>query len=443
MIVYGSQDESEKKYPASLTVLAKEVLSLVFNNLDEYPDKIQLLKNLEYLISGRVDIESFLRLMLNEKYLKIILHICGYSNSFTRIISEQEKLLELIYNFGLNELPPDIHNLLRHEDQKNISLIQSINSNLSGKLKDSDFYLKISEFTDSALKNVINEIVSPEFNKIKYAVFALGKLGSREMGINSDADLFFVYDALSEQESKPAIDFFEKLVQTLNSKSGAFFELDLRLRPEGKNAPLAIDRSSFFEYLKNRASFWEKLALTRVRPVCGDSSLIIDILKEIRIFVYTKLTKSDLDEVIEMRKSIEKKSFKLDKNSIDLKVMEGGLVDIEFLVQVIKILFRSKYPSLEKKNTPGVLLFLKNKGMFPVNNIMCLIDSYYYLRNIEKYIALNNLSERYILRKNDDRNIYKLIGFSSSEELFDTTKKKMKNVRQVYIQMFKKFERFL
>ena len=443
MIVYGSKDESEKKYPASLSTLAKEVLSLVFNSINEYPDKTQMLKNLEYLISGRIDIESFLRLLHNEKYLNIILTVCGYSNSFTRIISEQEKLLELIYNFGLNELPMEIHASLPLDLQKNISLIQSAGNNIDGKLKDGDFYLNISNYTDTILKNVINELKFPELNKIKFALFALGKLGSMEMGINSDADLFFVYDADDEKGTKNATNFFEKLVLALNSKTGAFFELDLRLRPEGKNAPIAISKSSFAEYLKNRASFWERLALTRVRPVCGEALLIKEIVIEIRSFVYAPLTKSDLNEVLEMRKSIEKKSYKLDKNSIDIKTMEGGLVDIEFLVQVMKMLFRSKYPVLEKKNTPNVLLFLKNKAIFPATNIKYLVDTYYFFRNIEKYIALNNLSERYILKKNDERNIYKLIGFSNSVELFEITMQKMKNVRRIYQQMFKKFERLL
>jgi [glutamine synthetase] adenylyltransferase / [glutamine synthetase]-adenylyl-L-tyrosine phosphorylase len=442
-IVYGTNNISEKKYPVSLSEIAKEVLALVFNNLNGFPDKNQLLKNLEYIISRRADIEAFLRQLLNEKYLKIILNICGYSNSYTKILSEREKLLELIYNFGLNELPSDILALLSPEELRNISFIQWISGSLDGKITKNKFYYKISDFIDKLLINIAGGIHLSGKEKIKIAVFALGKLGSMEMGVNSDADLFFVYDDGPEKELKLSIGFFEKFVRELNSKTGSFLEIDLRLRPEGKNAPIAISRSAFIDYLGLRASFWERLALTRIRPVFGDSLLIEEVINETRSFVYKKLTKNDLIEALKMRKSIEQKAIKLDKDSIDIKTMEGGLVDIEFIVQVAKIVFRDKYPSIEKKNTPDALSLLKNKKIFPLNENKYLADAYYFYRLIENYIALNNLSERYILRKKDERNIYKLLDFSSPEELFIITAEKMKKVRVIYQHIFKKFERLI
>lgn len=443
LIVYGSIDNSEKKYPANVSMMAKETLAIVFSNIQSYPDKLQLLKNLEYIISGRIDIEYFLRLLMNEKYLKIILTICGYSNAYTKILAENERLLELIYNFGPNDLTNEMLNAFEAEEQKNILFIQCIVNNLNGNIKDSKLYYKLSECADLVLQNVINKAQIKKFDQIKYAVFALGKLGSSEMGINSDVDLFFVFDSINEKESKKTIIFFEELAREISLKKDGFFELDLRLRPEGKNAPIAIEIKSFADYLSRRASLWERLALTRIRPVTGDKNLIKAVINVVKTFVYGKLAKDDLAGIMDIRKKIEMKAVKLDNNSIDIKIMEGGLVDIEFISQIIKIIFVPEFKILEKKNTPDTLQYMINKKIFSGANLKYLIDTYYFYRNIEKYIALNNLSERYILRRNDGKMIHEYLDFETKDDLFDELGKRMIKTRKIYNQLIQKLERLI
>ncbi len=115
------------------------------------------------------------------------------------------------------------------------------------------------------------------------AVIAMGKLGGREMTAGSDLDLIIVYDAEEGAEmtsgAKPlSINQFyarqaQRLISALSAPTaeGVLYDVDMRLRPSGSKGPVAASLGSFRSYHKDSAWTWEKLALTRARPVCGDS----------------------------------------------------------------------------------------------------------------------------------------------------------------------------
>jgi len=123
--------------------------------------------------------------------------------------------------------------------------------------------------------------------------------------------------------------------------------------------------------------------------------------------------------------------------------MEGGMVDIEFISQIIKIIFGSTNKSIRNKNTVKILRYVMNNNIFSKNKIKYLIETYYFYRNIEKHIALNNLSERYIFRRNDEKNIGTNLGYKNNEELFLETKKRMVKTRNIYNSFFKKILRLV
>ncbi|MGH6908117.1 MAG: bifunctional [glutamine synthetase] adenylyltransferase/[glutamine synthetase]-adenylyl-L-tyrosine phosphorylase, partial [Aestuariivirga sp.] len=101
-------------------------------------------------------------------------------------------------------------------------------------------------------------------------VLAMGKLGGREMTAGSDLDLILVYDA-----DVSASQYFARLTQrfiaaiTAPTAEGTLYEADMRLRPSGSKGPVAASLDSFLSYHRDSAWTWEKLALTRARPVCG------------------------------------------------------------------------------------------------------------------------------------------------------------------------------
>lgn len=170
----------------------------------------------------------------------------------------------------------------------------------------------------------------------KYAVFALGKLGGMEMTAGSDLDIILIYAA----DDLNAQSWFTRLTQRLitalsaPTAEGALYEVDMRLRPSGGAGPVAVSIDAFERYHNEDSWTWEHMALTRLRTVCGDEALgarascIANDAIAKRSVVNADTISTD---VREMRERLYRD--RPGKGLWDMKLAEGGLVDIEFLVQ--------------------------------------------------------------------------------------------------------------
>ncbi len=118
------------------------------------------------------------------------------------------------------------------------------------------------------------------------------------------------------------------------------------------------------------------------------------------------------------------------------------MVDIEFMSQVIKLISADRNKGVIGKSTIKTLQSIEAKEILSVADLKFLTESYYMYRNIEKYIALNNLSERYILKFNDYKNFYEFFGFSSQEIFIAELKRRMLKVRNIFNSFFKKAKRY-
>jgi glutamate-ammonia-ligase adenylyltransferase len=179
------------------------------------------------------------------------------------------------------------------------------------------------------------------------AVVALGKAGSREMSARSDLDLMTLYaaapDAASDAKGWSAETFYarftQRLVAALSAPTGegALYEVDLQLRPSGTAGPVAVHLSAFERYYAEEAETWEFLALTRARVVWATSpafrsraAAALEIaLRRPREPVATARDVRAMRAL--MRK--ERPAF----GPWDLKLADGGLVDIEFAAQFLQL----------------------------------------------------------------------------------------------------------
>jgi len=105
------------------------------------------------------------------------------------------------------------------------------------------------------------------------AVLALGRLGSREFDLLSDADLLFICD--ESQDRRALTKAAEQMMQALSAytQEGMVFPVDTRLRPRGAEGELLITPAHFQEYLTSEAQPWEALTYTKLRNICGDAVL--------------------------------------------------------------------------------------------------------------------------------------------------------------------------
>ncbi len=176
---------------------------------------------------------------------------------------------------------------------------------------------------------------------IAWAVFGLGKLGGKALGYASDIELLFVYSDLGKTDGKNPInntEFFEKfVVETADSivaKHEGIFEVDLRLRPYGKDGPNAVSADSFNQYFSadGPAHPMERLALIRLRPLAGDPDLARHIQSLRDQFVYH--IPLDLDRMHEIR--VQQYEEKDAAKNLNAKYSCGTLLDLESNVQMLQ-----------------------------------------------------------------------------------------------------------
>ena len=206
------------------------------------------------------------------------------------------------------------------------------------------------------------------------ALLGFGKMASREMTMSSDLDFIMIYDAESSTEStgeRPlaASQYFARLTQrlvaavTAPTSEGVLYNADMRLRPSGNAGPLATSLRAFRLYQEESAWTWEHLALTRARVIEADGGfgdavggVIAEVLGRVPDRAKT------VADVLAMRELMAKE--RPPRHPFDLKLVPGGLVDLEFIAQSAQLLARADIDR-PQAGTAATLARLGELGLVP------------------------------------------------------------------------------
>ncbi len=192
-----------------------------------------------------------------------------------------------------------------------------------------------------------------------FLVVGYGKLGGIELGYGSDLDLVFLHgsDSVNALTSGPKSlvngQFYARLGQraihmmTTQTASGQLYEVDMRLRPDGNKGLLVRSLASFADYQREEAWTWEHQALVRARPLAGDRGLYGRFARIRRDILCLERDPERLRaEVRDMRDKMRASLDKSGGGRFDLKQGQGGIADIEFMVQYSILRWASRYPGL-------------------------------------------------------------------------------------------------
>jgi glutamate-ammonia-ligase adenylyltransferase len=198
-----------------------------------------------------------------------------------------------------------------------------------------------------------------ELRVVRVAVIGYGKLGGLELGYGSDLDLVFLHDSsgeIQQTRGERTIDngvFFLKLGQrivhllTMHSASGRLYEVDMRLRPNGKGGFLMTGIDAFERYQHDDAWTWEHQALLRARAVAGDPLLCERFAAARRRALCVDVHRETLRvDVTEMRARMRRELTRAKNGQFDVKQDAGGIADIEFLVQYWVLSEAQRHPEL-------------------------------------------------------------------------------------------------
>ncbi len=178
-------------------------------------------------------------------------------------------------------------------------------------------------------------------------ILGLGRLGGGMLTHASDLDLVILFTgdhgAESDGErSLGAAQYYNRLSQrviaalSVPTAEGALYEIDTRLRPSGEQGPPAASVESFERYQREQAWTWEHMALMRARPVFGSPAARDEVSAIVSSVLSAASDKEKLRiDVLEMRARMAE--HKPASGPLDVKLMRGGLVDIEFLIHFLQL----------------------------------------------------------------------------------------------------------
>jgi glutamate-ammonia-ligase adenylyltransferase len=299
-----------------------------------------------------------------------------------------------------------------------------------------------------------------------FAIIGLGKLGGCEINYGSDLDLVFVTDA--KAQALPKLQKLAARVMDLISRrtgQGIVFPTDARLRPDGEKGLLVNTLGAYEEYYRQRAQLWEIQSLTRVRAVAGDgavgqkfqelaarltdfksfSSVAADVRRLKSSNRKSEIGNRKLSEppyvgcydknwkqkIHEMRMRIEQERTPPGQDELAIKTGRGGLMDAEFIAQVLCLEHGWQEPhtlrGLERGRDAGVLPDAEK-----------LLENYRQLRRLEGILRRWSYEGETVL-PDDPAPYYRVsvrCGFATPEAFSAALAKWRAAIREVYLNVF-------
>jgi len=226
-----------------------------------------------------------------------------------------------------------------------------------------------------------------------FAVIAYGKLGGKELGYVSDLDVIFLFDDADDMAPSNYAKLAQRFItwMTTHTPAGILFDIDTALRPDGASGMLVSSSAAFERYQQASAWIWEHQALTRARFCAGDAAIGArfeaireSVLRQDRDGRATELR----DEVVKMRRRM-RDAHPNTSARFDLKQDEGGMIDIEFIVQYLVLRHAARYPQLTANRGNIALLRLCGElGLIDAGLAAGAADAYRTLRRLQHQVRL-------------------------------------------------------
>jgi [glutamine synthetase] adenylyltransferase / [glutamine synthetase]-adenylyl-L-tyrosine phosphorylase len=230
----------------------------------------------------------------------------------------------------------------------------------------------------------------------RFAVIGMGRLGGRELGYGSDADVLFVHDPYDTADSGEAAraalavaDELRRLLQIPTADPPLLIDADLR--PEGKSGPLVRSLASYAAYYRRWSLVWESQALLRAAPVAGDPDLgrrFIELIDPLR-YPEDGLDDEAVREIRRLKARMESERLPRGADrTTHAKLGRGGLSDIEWTVQLLQLQHGARLPSLRSTGTRPALAAAHAEGLIDDTDAKVLDDAWVLATRVRNAVML-------------------------------------------------------
>ena len=303
----------------------------------------------------------------------------------------------------------------------------------------------------------------PDFN-CGFVALAMGKLGAAELNYSSDIDLILLYNGMSPVYAAGRVadnigSFTSRLARDLltlmeaRDANGYVFRTDLRLRPDPAATPPAVSIDAALIYYESMGQNWERAAMIKARPIARDLALGVRFLEAIRPFIWRRgLDFAAVADIHAMKRRIDE-AKKTGRNKTDstrgddpvariaghnVKLGEGGIREIEFLVQTLQIVWGGRDPTLRIKPTLVALRRLMETGHLEGATQRQLEESYRFLRQVEHRLQMVNDRQTHTLPElsSEMEQIARFMGYSAAPAFAASFLNHVEIVRTNYLAVF-------
>jgi glutamate-ammonia-ligase adenylyltransferase len=378
----------------------------------------------------------------NPPTLEILVNVCSRSSRLATLLAAEPLLLEALFGRTETFFRPGVDwQFFLTKDPRRFRSFNECKVLVRYLVGESDIEgttRELSSVADAFLRHVVTTLRARFPQVDDELIVALGKYGGEEISIGSDLDFLILFQRQGEgvADNRHEIAASE-FIRAFTSDDGEVYSPDLRLRPEGKSAPLATELSYYREYLNDRAALWEKQAMLKARIVEGNKEIARMFKKLHRATLGAIVhTRGWAKQMLAMKTKMEKERTTENTRSTDLKIGQGGLIDVEFVVQAVQLSNIPKNDSWITVNTFDALKRMAKTRTYHGIQTASLVRNYEFLRQLELAIRLNTITNDFILP--EDPLVLKSIAATFHKRSVKELRSKIESVRKENRQMMKK-----
>ena len=130
--------------------------------------------------------------------------------------------------------------------------------------------------------------------------------------------------------------------------------------------------------------------MIKARGVAGEAALLREVEAIIQRFVYARpVTDEEVAEIHRLRMRLERELAGDERAEFNIKTGRGGLLDIEFMVQMMQLRHGTALPTVRRRATRHALTALAEAGVVPPAEATTLEQSYAFLRVLTNRLRID------------------------------------------------------
>jgi len=312
-----------------------------------------------------------------------------------------------------------------------------------GNLDVAEVGIRLSDLNGASIEAALASAKRQVEDPPEMTVIALGRWGGEEMAYSSDADLMVI---LADSADPDTVRKGAQILTTLRKMlkvpgPGPDLEIDLKLRPEGKDGPMVRTLSSYVSYYTKWSATWEAQALIRARHGAGSEDLSAEFLNFADSVRYPTggLTLPQLTEIRRLKARMEAERIGRGIDPRDhVKLGPGGLSDVEWTVQCCQLNHGFEVPELRVTGTLAGLDAAVGAGLIGEEDAECLREAFLLASRIRNTITLvrNKPSDLLPANASDLGEVATVLGFDGGSHLSDEWHRIARRARGVTDRLF-------